>query len=416
MAPEFDRGELAGERAICSTGARFVLHADISRFYPTVYTHSIPWALHGKTDAKKKQKDMSLLGNIIDRGVRRTMAGQTLGIPIGPDSSLVIAEVVGCAMDRAMTEQMPKLRGIRHVDDYHLYFERTGEAERALETLHSIVHDFELELNPNKISIVELPEPIDPVWVSELKLYHFRPNVRSQQNDLISYFSRAFEYAHSFPDSAVLKYALRRIRGVKVHKENWPLYEAFILKCITADPTVIETAIAIFLAYDVVDYPVDRKSIGHVAQEMLTFHSEFKHGYELTWIMFLCKALNIQIESEVAKRLCAVDDPCAAIMTLDLRESGLIPSGLDTSMWESFVQSEGLYSEYWPLAYESHLRNWLNAPGIASLVSADGFWSLLKANAVTFYDQSFTTTPVEVKPADEATQPPPAAGGDGGGY
>ena len=35
-------------RAQRSVGARYLLKTDIARFYPSVYSHSIPWALHGK--------------------------------------------------------------------------------------------------------------------------------------------------------------------------------------------------------------------------------------------------------------------------------------------------------------------------------------------------------------------------------
>lgn len=175
---------MAAERVTCSAGARFVLYTDTSRFYPTIYTHSIPWALHGKNTAKAQMHDSALLGNILDQRVQATTGGQTLGIPIGPNSSLVVSELVACAMDKQLTDRVPDMYGLRHVDDYHLYFQRKGDAERALDALHSVVHDFELELNPNKTSIAELPEPIEPTWVSELKLYRFRPSVRSQRNDL----------------------------------------------------------------------------------------------------------------------------------------------------------------------------------------------------------------------------------------
>ena len=33
-------------RATCSVDSRFVLKTDLSRYYSTIYTHSIPWALH----------------------------------------------------------------------------------------------------------------------------------------------------------------------------------------------------------------------------------------------------------------------------------------------------------------------------------------------------------------------------------
>lgn len=36
-------------------GKRFVVKADISTFFPSIYTHSIPWALVGKAVAKQNR-------------------------------------------------------------------------------------------------------------------------------------------------------------------------------------------------------------------------------------------------------------------------------------------------------------------------------------------------------------------------
>ena len=42
---------------------------DISRYYSSIYTHIIPWLIHGKVTAKAQRNDYSLLGNILDRKV-----------------------------------------------------------------------------------------------------------------------------------------------------------------------------------------------------------------------------------------------------------------------------------------------------------------------------------------------------------
>ena len=36
------------------SGAKFVVEADIAGCFPSIYTHSIPWALYGKSNAKKE--------------------------------------------------------------------------------------------------------------------------------------------------------------------------------------------------------------------------------------------------------------------------------------------------------------------------------------------------------------------------
>ena len=41
----------ATARVQARVGARYLLRADISQFYPSIYTHTIPWALHTKKTA-----------------------------------------------------------------------------------------------------------------------------------------------------------------------------------------------------------------------------------------------------------------------------------------------------------------------------------------------------------------------------
>ena len=86
---------LIPRRAAIRAGARVILRTDINRFYGSVYSHSLHWALHTKRTAKRRQRDPSLLGNRLDTWIRNAQDGQTVGIPIGPDASLVLAELLG---------------------------------------------------------------------------------------------------------------------------------------------------------------------------------------------------------------------------------------------------------------------------------------------------------------------------------
>jgi hypothetical protein len=61
-----NRVNLARQRRL---GRHYILQSDISRFYPSIYTHSIPWALHTKPVAKDDHGP-SFLGNRLDYLVR----------------------------------------------------------------------------------------------------------------------------------------------------------------------------------------------------------------------------------------------------------------------------------------------------------------------------------------------------------
>ena len=70
-----------------------VVHADITDCYGSIYTHSIPWALHAKKIAKANRK-YQLIGNLIDLVIREMSHGQTNGIPQGSVLMDFIAEFV----------------------------------------------------------------------------------------------------------------------------------------------------------------------------------------------------------------------------------------------------------------------------------------------------------------------------------
>jgi hypothetical protein len=62
----------------------------------------------------------------IDRASRNQQDGQTVGLPIGPDCSLIVAEVILAAVDLALGPR--QLRGLRHIDDYEIGFGTPAEA------------------------------------------------------------------------------------------------------------------------------------------------------------------------------------------------------------------------------------------------------------------------------------------------
>jgi hypothetical protein len=142
--PQDARRELAVRTRLNN---KYILSTDISRFYPSIYTHSIPWALHSKASAKAN-RGMNLLGNRLDCLIRYGQDGQTVGIPIGPDTSLVIAEILMQRCDEELANACPSIRGHRFIDDYELGFRNRTDAEDAFHRLETILADYELALNP----------------------------------------------------------------------------------------------------------------------------------------------------------------------------------------------------------------------------------------------------------------------------
>jgi len=100
-------------------GKRWLVKADISTCFPSIYTHSIPWALVGKSQSKANRKKGWF--NDIDRCTRQIKNGETHGLLIGPHASNLLAEIILVCIDKKLVDAGFKY--IRNVDDYSCYVE-----------------------------------------------------------------------------------------------------------------------------------------------------------------------------------------------------------------------------------------------------------------------------------------------------
>jgi hypothetical protein len=148
ISNEYNFEQVMHEQIAKGYSSRCLLKADISKFYNTIYTHSIPWAIHTKAAAKNDRSD-TLWGNELDRLVRNMQDGQTLGIPIGPDTSRVISEIIGVALDRSIQASEPDINGIRFIDDFFLFTDTPYEAESLDLKINRALSEFELTVNEN---------------------------------------------------------------------------------------------------------------------------------------------------------------------------------------------------------------------------------------------------------------------------
>lgn len=71
-----------------------------------------------------------------------------MGLPIGPDTSHIIAEAIATSVDLELKKRLKSWpAGFRYVDDYFLFFGSSVEADAALAALSRALEDFELQIN-----------------------------------------------------------------------------------------------------------------------------------------------------------------------------------------------------------------------------------------------------------------------------
>ena len=165
------------EEDLVSSSHRYthLVQADIKSFYPSIYTHSLAWAIHGKRHIRKgnNRHDYTLLGNRLDRLFQYSNDQRTNGIPIGPVVSDIVSEIVAAAVDRALSKSVVSIgldcEMTRFKDDYRILVRGESDGESVIKLLQAALKRFDLELSEQKTSIHELPDGLFRPWVS---LYH----------------------------------------------------------------------------------------------------------------------------------------------------------------------------------------------------------------------------------------------------
>ena len=205
-----------------SLGRNYLLTTDISRFYSSIYTHSIPWALHTKEIAKSDRTN-ALVGNRIDTAVRNCQDQQTNGIPIGPITSLIIAELLLCSIDKKL-EKVTELYGKRYIDDYMLFFKDNIESEIVLKEIQIELMNYQLEINNGKTKIESMPYILEDDWITEITNFVVSSYSLEQRNFLTKLYSKVLHLVKKHPNKYIVKYLIQILKSYYVEESNWNLF------------------------------------------------------------------------------------------------------------------------------------------------------------------------------------------------
>ena len=388
IRPAFDARN--SQRVTLNAGYELLAEVDIAAFFHSVYTHIIPWAIHGKALAKQKKQDISLYGNVLDLLVRNAQDGQTIGLPVGPDTSRLLAEIVGTALDKAIQTALKGTRnwsakrrgGMRFVDDFTFGCASQQEAEIVVAAVRRCANEFELDLNNTKTNI----SPTGPFFPAAWK-EHIRgllPPAGADSARLLQYFYGVEATVRAHPEANVQKFALQNARRHFLETAEWRLVEDYLLSSYRQNPTVLPIILEILVLRHLDKRDVDRERIGSFVKARLSALTRLqKHG-EICWLLFLCISLEAPIKSVAVSELFDVEDGALAILISDAKRLGLIQGAIDQSSWDRSLTKEGLRSPMWLYAYESVLKS-LNATGSKGHVRSDPYFGPLLALNIEFY-------------------------------
>lgn len=369
--------------------SRFTVRADISDCYGSIYTHSLEWALHTKAIAKANigKGKKKLLGSSLDTAVRNAQDGQTKGIPVGPDTSFLLAEIILCSIDVKLQQSMPQVKSsaIRLMDDIEFFAQTRAEAEDFLTTWDSELHSYGLSLNPRKTEIVEGPISHDFSWRIDLSQFSFRSSQGDKKlaNDVRGFFARAFALAREHPDDSILSYAIARVGSLDMASDSWEAFQSSMLAAATADPSCLRHVSREFTRAKNAGMKLNKSMIEKTLNQICVYHAPFEHGSEVSWSLHILMNLGLRLESRAAKLVAQMQDNCCLLLLIDfVKSGGIFGHRPDISSIEVRAEhSLAPYSEDWLLGYEMCRNGWTGGASFKK----EAHWNELLNAKVAFF-------------------------------
>ena len=367
----------------------WLVKTDITRFYPTIYTHSIAWAAYGKERVKTNLKLYEgSLADRLDLLVRSCNRNQTIGIPIGPETSRIIAEVISSRIDADFQVEVPNIakeRVDRLQDDWFIGVDKLEDAERALSAISSVYRNYGLEINGSKTSIDRLIGMTGSHWVSEISAFLSHRPGPARGPRLKEFLALSLRLQAAFPAEPVINYALSIVESQDVAAGDVESLESFLLKAAVISPISMDRICRIILNIDHKTKRISSRRIGARFTKLSERNLENGNIFEVIWLLYTLRGLKVPLYS---KRISEIIENTASsslgLILLDMQSKGLCIASLPKDMWVSKITKERVSSDWiWLLAYEGIRHGWLNDP---SKTMASPFFRAMASRDIVFYD------------------------------
>ena len=351
--------EFTAERRRLLSTSRYIVKTDISRFFPSIYTHSIPWAVHGKTDSKRdRRRDSAVIfANKLDYLVRQAQDQQTIGIPVGPDTSRIISELVAGAIDEEFQDQVGgEVIGARLVDDVFLGAETVEEADRYLSAYRDAIRKYELDINENKTRIFEARNDLEPYWpVSirrELQEYLTQPATRHAQADLTAYLDEIIRIANTEKDDGIIKYSIRKMDDLHLWQDYWTVVEPFLMRVAVNFPHCLDY-VARVVVWRNRRFEIDAERWARVCETTISYHAARGNDSEVVWGCWVLKELGRNLHTSICETAITRCGAFSVLVLLDLEASGLITGRFPRADLLTRLGNNPMVGNDWLVSYEA---------------------------------------------------------------
>lgn len=352
-----------------SIGMKYVVSADISKCFQSIYTHSITWALVGKEVAKGHRKGNWY--NDIDTCLQNTKDQETHGLLIGPHTSNIISEIILCVVDEHLVNSGWKF--IRNIDDYTCYVENELQANEFLVELQKELREFDLTLNHKKTVIAKLPLAITEKWTRKINSIAILTNYNKvDYKNCRAYLDFAIEISKDKNNNAsVLKYAIKVLSGLDL-TENAKLYEQQEIFMLSLIYPYIVPLLDVYI-FQSLATSVDQ--IKNISNKI--FHEYFPiMRYEAaSYAMYFAIKYSFEIDCIDVQEIIKSNDCILLVLTFKYYEKlgNLKAIKILRDYAKSIKDDESKFEELWLFTYEVLTQSYLKRE-----------WKELKKNNISF--------------------------------
>lgn len=367
----------------------WLVKTDITRFYPSIYTHSIPWAAYGKERVKSAMGYYKgSFADRIDVLVRACNRNQTIGIPIGPETSRIIAEVISSRIDMDFQAQNLELsdHGVdRLQDDWKVGTKTLEQAEDVITCISSIYRTYGLEINGSKTSIEHIVGSKRKTWLSEIGSFLSHHNGSLHGARLREFITMSLRLQSEHQSDPVVSYALSVIERSGMTNPDIREVESFLLQAAVIAPGSMDKICRIILNLQHATGAISAKRVGQRFAFLAERNLEKGHHFEVIWLLYTLRGLKRPFE---ARKLCNLSEHSAssaiALLLLDMKHMGMGIGTLPKTEWEDQISSSSVLQDWsWLLAYEGFRKGWLrDAKGLLK----EPFFAAMDKRDIVFYD------------------------------
>ena len=285
------------------------------------------------------------------------------------------------------------MAGRFQVDDFYLFFFRREEAEKALAHITKAASEFELHINAAKTRIIDVKDLVDDSWKYSVKKLSISPVRKQQRDDIHHFFESLFSLEKRFRDESLVKYGLKRLSSTIVKKSNWPILEAYLLKCSYSFPNTLQVIARILATYRGVGYPLNTEAISRFCNELIISSAASNHQGEVSWLLWICKEFKLKLVDGIVKEVFKMPGAVCKLIALDLYHSNLTNEAPSKAVLLAAADAKSLNGADWLLSYEAGRRKWLDNADTA-FIDKHPYFGPMKSINIVFYDDSVFLKPI----------------------